>query len=445
MPASPFYHREADRDAATITLAASDMSLRDHSPMYNSYDDRIRFEPMISEPDPMIFGLDLDDLQHEQPKSPFPWDAPSMMHYSNPAMSSIPFPGSPDSTTSQLDQTLPAHTRRFDSTFSNSSGYFPPSSPEFNESALYSNWITDPDGGAHGSSSLPIPIPAGHAQPAQSSMSSSFAAAFSENSSIFPDVSPFSPTTAYAALQPLPLSPPEDTVMTEQLRIDPAGPLPPHANMYVGVGVEPPAPAWASQLWDHPHAPTTTTGAPTGMPMGIAPLTDDNFATQRPRMPFRRGTPVSQLFQSSSAPSVSHARSPSLTHAQARPYATRRSESISEYDDRDGTVRKKRRPAEDEDESLASGREKRSESRECFFHSVRAFPRDTEHVMAAPLKSVLRPPKLAPSAWQLYFTDWIQRHQASSHKKLNVAQAAKEAGQEYARLSPAQKEVCLSR
>ena len=62
---------------------------------------------------------------------------------------------------------------------------------------------------------------------------------------------------------------------------------------------------------------------------------------------------------------------------------------------------------------------------------------------AAPLKSVLRPPKLAPSAWQLYFTDWIQRHQASSHKKLNVAQAAKEAGQEYARLSAEEKEVGL--
>ena len=57
------------------------------------------------------------------------------------------------------------------------------------------------------------------------------------------------------------------------------------------------------------------------------------------------------------------------------------------------------------------------------------------------LKSVLRPPKLAPSAWQLYFTDWIQNQQASGTRKLNVAQAAKEAGQEYACLSPAQKEV----
>ena len=62
---------------------------------------------------------------------------------------------------------------------------------------------------------------------------------------------------------------------------------------------------------------------------------------------------------------------------------------------------------------------------------------------AAPLKSNLRPPKLAPSAWQLYFTDWIQRHQASSQKKLNVAQAAKEAGQEYAKLSSEEKEVRL--
>jgi len=62
-------------------------------------------------------------------------------------------------------------------------------------------------------------------------------------------------------------------------------------------------------------------------------------------------------------------------------------------------------------------------------------------IFLAALKSVLRPPKLAPSAWQLYFTDWIQKQQASGTRKLNVAQAAKEAGQEYACLSPAEKEV----
>jgi hypothetical protein len=57
-----------------------------------------------------------------------------------------------------------------------------------------------------------------------------------------------------------------------------------------------------------------------------------------------------------------------------------------------------------------------------------------------PQKSFLKPPKLAPSAWQLYFTDFIQKAQANTTKKLNVAQAAKEAGQEYANLSAAEKE-----
>lgn len=63
----------------------------------------------------------------------------------------------------------------------------------------------------------------------------------------------------------------------------------------------------------------------------------------------------------------------------------------------------------------------------------------------AAAKSHLRPPKLAPSAWQLYFTDWIQKHQATSTRKLNVAQAAKEAGQEYATLTAEEKEVSYFR
>ncbi|KAJ7592753.1 HMG-box [Mycena floridula] len=59
----------------------------------------------------------------------------------------------------------------------------------------------------------------------------------------------------------------------------------------------------------------------------------------------------------------------------------------------------------------------------------------------APLKSVVRLPKLVPPAWQLYFTDWIQQQQTSaSTRKLNVAQAAKEAELEYASLSKEDKE-----
>ncbi|KAJ6614622.1 hypothetical protein B0H10DRAFT_2221186 [Mycena sp. CBHHK59/15] len=44
-------------------------------------------------------------------------------------------------------------------------------------------------------------------------------------------------------------------------------------------------------------------------------------------------------------------------------------------------------------------------------------------------------PKVGAICVAIVFTDWIQRQQASSSRKLNVAQAAKEAGQEYARLS----------
>ncbi|KAG1883204.1 uncharacterized protein F5891DRAFT_972515 [Suillus fuscotomentosus] len=72
--------------------------------------------------------------------------------------------------------------------------------------------------------------------------------------------------------------------------------------------------------------------------------------------------------------------------------------------------------------------------------STEELSREDKSADSAPLKSILKRPKLAPSAWQLYFTDWIQRHQATSTRKLNVAQAAKEAGQEYANLTPEEKE-----
>ncbi|KAL7282569.1 hypothetical protein PYCCODRAFT_1466082 [Trametes coccinea BRFM310] len=402
MPASPFYHRDDDRDATSIALATSDMSLRDHSPMF-SFDDPVQYDHLVSDSDAMIFGIDIDDALHHESKAPMSWEAT----YAHLTTSSIPFPGSPDSMNSQLEPIAHGHTRRFDSTFSNSSSnYYPPSTPEYNESALYSNWIADPDAAAPRTTSVPIPIPsAAHAQSPQ--LSSPFAA-FSDNSSIFPDVSPFSPTTAYAALQPLPMSPPDDALMMDHIRSELSGAVSPPANLFADAG----APSWASQLW------TTQSTVPSpGAPVPIGPLSqEDNFATQRQRVPVRRGTPVTQMFQSSSAPSPSHARPPLVVHS--RPYSTRRSESISEHDDRDATVRRKKRPMEELEEPEL--REKRSES--------------------PPLKSTLRPPKLAPSAWQLYFTDWIQRHQASSSKKLNVAQAAKEAGQEYAKLSPEEKE-----
>ncbi|KAH9948415.1 hypothetical protein B0H21DRAFT_777944 [Amylocystis lapponica] len=368
MPPSPVYRRDYDHDAVGIAFAASDMSLRDPSPIF-SFDDPPHYDTGISDSDQMIF--EFEDANHYGAKSPFAWDSDYTMH------STIPFPGSPESTGSQLDGSYaPPGDRSFTSEFFGGYGEFPNTS-EFND-GLYSHWLKDPDMPSLSSSSVPIPIPAGQSQ-SQSPPSQSSFVAYSDPESVFPDVTAFSPMTAFAALQPLPrsFSPAEDTIMTEALRGDARNSLSPSDAQL--------RPSWATQLWDSPSSQNMTLSA---SPVPFPPLSEDAFATQRQR-----------IFQSSSAPSVTHARPPPLTRAYSR-----RSESISEHDDRDATVRKKKR------------------------------------TRPVPLKSTLRPPKLAPSAWQLYFTDWISRHQASSHKKLNVAQAAKEAGQEYAKLTTEEKE-----
>ncbi|KAI0920908.1 hypothetical protein AcW2_006038 [Taiwanofungus camphoratus] len=378
------------------------MSIRDPSPIF-SFDDPIHFDSAL-ETDHMIF--DFDD---GQPKSPFGWDpAPD---YNLP----IPFPGSPESASSQLDTNSPfllPSDRNHSPGFLSGQGDILPPPSDFNDLNLYSHWLTDPEPSLSYSSSAPIPIPASHslspqtqAQAQAQSQSQPPFVAYSDSSSVFPDVTAFSPLTAYAALQPLPRSytPEEDTIMTDALRADAQASLsPPDASL---------TPAWAAQPWE----PSNVQNVPhTSSPLSFPPLSEDAYATQRQRVTARRGlTPVTQVFQSSSAPTASHTRPPPL----ARSYS-RRAGSISEHDDHDATIRKK----------------KRAETKEEEMRPVEKGPE------TPPLKSTLRPPKLAPSAWQLYFTDWIARHQASSSKKLNVAQAAKEAGQEYAKLSSEEKE-----
>ncbi|KAN0060878.1 hypothetical protein ACQY0O_006612 [Thecaphora frezii] len=57
------------------------------------------------------------------------------------------------------------------------------------------------------------------------------------------------------------------------------------------------------------------------------------------------------------------------------------------------------------------------------------------------LKSHLKPPKQAPSAWQIFFTEELQKIKAQSPgEKLNVAHVAKDAGQRYAALPDKAKE-----
>jgi hypothetical protein len=62
----------------------------------------------------------------------------------------------------------------------------------------------------------------------------------------------------------------------------------------------------------------------------------------------------------------------------------------------------------------------------------------------APQKSVLHPPKLAPSTWQIFFTEQLQLIKLKSpDQKLNVAHAAKDLAQVYKNMSAEEKEVGL--
>lgn len=268
-------------------------------------------------------------------------------------------------------------------------------SPQHLDTLYLSNWLNhEPDSTSSiPSPTSPIPIPSASPQ-------SPFGA-FSDHSSVFAQDAPFSP--GFAAALPLPRSSSPSSSYGDHHY----GSVPRQQQQIESLSVSPhetQTPAWATQLWEtspppprHLRTPSSPRSSARHSPLGI---------------PARRNSVSSgQLFPSSSAPSVAPVGQNTI-----RGYSSRRAESFSTVDDRDATVRRGKKRVPDEGEL-----------------------QDKPHE-SPPVKSMLRPPKLAPSAWQLYFTDWIQRQQASSSRKLNVAQAAKEAGQEYASLSEDEKE-----
>ena len=320
MPVSPLFRRDHDDDGLAIALATSDMSLADGSPFLASFDDVHAFDSDASH---MIFQF--DDTVAYEPKHHMSWE-PAQHDYPLSPSSASYLPGSPESTTSQLEYGASmshlSPSARSSYAFADVAQHPQPHpQPDF-----YSQWLADGDPTLHPSTSSPIDIPIAqsHSSPASSLQ------AFSDNSSIFPDVGPFSPNTAYAALQPLPrsFSPGEDDFANRAFQGNP------------GLSTSPsePAlspPAWASQLWTPPNAAQPLPATPSST-ISQTPESEDAYATQRPRMALRRSfAPVSELFPSSSAPSVSHMR-PSMSRAYSR-----RAESISEHDD--ATVRRKKR------------------------------------------------------------------------------------------------------
>lgn len=361
-------------------------SMLDHprSPFPDYPRDSFPPESPVFDQEQLIFGpLEIDDSRRHDPALSFPWDANGALP-SSPATAPSAT-ASPASSASLLD----FGTSPPSSDFSFTPGSFPgmtevhPGFVDLDDRNLYANWLVDDLSLA---SSAPVPISATQDVQPQT-------VPFGNTSSLaFPKMGPFSPSLEFATLHPLPPSV-DDTPV--------ASISPPQLSQ----------PSWAAQLWTR-SGYTTSNASP--LPHLLHPPEEsDNFATQRPQRGRRDSLSAHAIFQSSSAPSGLHVHAPPF----ARGYS-RRAGSANMEDDPDATVRRKRKVS-DHDPSAAGDPTRQAE---------------------APHKSLLRPPKLAPSAWQLYFTDWIQRHQASSTRKLNVAQAAKEAGVEYARLGPQEKE-----
>ncbi|KAH8830335.1 hypothetical protein DL96DRAFT_1553835 [Flagelloscypha sp. PMI_526] len=268
-----------------------------------------------------------------------------------------------------------------------------------------SSWINDQDTSPTSPTS-PIPIPS-----TASPVSGTSFVPFMSQSAFPHDTTALSPT--FAAMQPLPAS-----VSPSVSSFD--GPQPfPRQRVDSAESVAPqdtvPAPTWASQLWEN-HSPNGSGSTSSSLrspssprhTVRHSPLVD---SSHRSRVPGRyEAAPTALLLASTSAPATQ-----AISKPQTRSYS-RRAESVSIGDDHDATIRRKRLSGPD-----------------------RSSP-DSKGADSPPLKSQLRVPKLAPSAWQLYFTDWIQKQQATSTRKLNVAQAAKEAGLEYANLTEEEKE-----
>ena len=265
--------------------------------------------------DQLIFGpLELEDV-HSVQWDPFPeidTDVKPPYNYSSfSTMSHYEFGPSP--TNSYYDSTTL---------------YSPVEDPTSLDLAV---WINDPDLAVHSPSS-PISIPS------PTDTTSSFVG-YQDHTQFSPDPTAFSPTS-FAALHPLPrsISPPSfDETYSVRPRVHSVM-SPRDMSLHT--------PTWASQLWDAPSAHRTQTSMARPS-VRHSPLTD---TTLRQRIPVNRPSLSSaQLFQSSSAPSFTESRAP----ASSRTYS-RRAESVSVSDDRDATIKRKKRTPEEETPTTAT-------------------------------------------------------------------------------------------
>lgn len=320
-----------------------DAPIKDPAPLMNFVDPCSYDLVSPTDTDHMIFGpLELDDPSLLSPR----WDPSRDLVYNQPISPTLS--DNPVSPPRASDFDIPDASPS--STFydSHSFGGFDDAQPIFDlDDSNLSQWLNDSHvvSPLDPSSSSPIPIRGTQSDP------QSPPAFIPYGNSPFPQDTSFSPS-AFAALHPLPrsLSP---TEISDGYLSSPG----------LGVASISPAetslrtPAWASQLWDSSHY-TTTSGRPS---VPHSPLSDNPYATKQRFQPRRDVNPLGLMFQSSSAPSPNAA-------TFTRTYS-RRAESVSVSDDRDATVRRRKKsPPDEPPRDLKS-----SESRTCISHHVRPF------------------------------------------------------------------------
>jgi hypothetical protein len=335
MPLLPYPHRT--RRPTTVTDApmkdpTSLSNFVDHSP----YD-------LISpvDTDQMIFGpLELDDPSLLSP----PWDPSRDLAYNQPISPILS--DNPASPHRASDFDIPDASPSSAFYDSHSFGGFDDVQPMFDlDDSNLSQWLNDSHvSPLDPSSSSPIPIRGTQSDPQPSP------AFIPYGNNVFSQNASFSPSDL-AALHPLPrsLSP---TEISDGYLSSPG----------LGVASISPAetslrpPAWASQLWDSSHY------TPSRHPSGPhSPLSENPYTAKGQRFQPRSVNPLGLMFQSSSAPSPNVA---TLTRAYSN-----RAESVSVSDDRDATVRRRRKSPPDE-----SPRDlKSSESRTWISDHIRPF------------------------------------------------------------------------
>ena len=294
---------------------SNNISMRDATPRLK-FEDVSHFDSPASNSD-MIFPLEFDE--QFSPELAVPWDSfEDLGRHSGQqtylSESSHPF-----------DFNLPHTNALFES--GPYTGMSEMQSPDDNSGFHLSQWLKEPECPPLDNSSSPIPIRTSMSVPQTPPAFHDYVEHFT-----FPQDASFSPSD-FAALRPLPRSAsPSLPGYPDHNKSFPA-----FDNNACEMSLQPPV--WASQLWDTPSRSHSGSPASPRSSAPHSPLSKSSYALKRQSLEARtRKSSLGQVFQSSSAPSPVQYRAPNL----ARPYS-RRAESVSISDDRDATVRRKKR------------------------------------------------------------------------------------------------------